>query len=284
MNPFVERYKKMGFEYKPIVLKKSFRVNTSKIQPELLISRLKKKGIEIEKIPFLKHGYWYESSFSLGASPEYLLGFLQPQEAASQIPVEVLNPKGVVWDMCAAPGSKTSQLAIYAEAVIATDINKDRLFSLNNNLERLSIKNVSTYVLDANKVNKKFDFILLDAPCSGNFLSQKDWFIRRTLKDPEKNSELQKELFAVAIKNLNNKGTLVYSTCSLEPEEDELVIDWALNNFKIELEEIDIIGSEGITEFNGKKLNEEIKKCRRIWPDKTQGFFIAKIKKCSNDS
>ena len=279
MNPFIERYQKLGYEYKKIAPRKSFRINTAKIQPELLISRLKKKGVIVEKIPFLRQGYWYESDFSLGASPEYLLGLLQLQEAASQIPVEILNPNGLVWDMCAAPGSKTSQLATYAEAVIATEQKKERLISLDNNLERLGLKNVSTYLLDANKVNKKFDFILLDAPCSGNFLSQEDWFKKRTIKDAEKNSELQKELLKTAITHLNENGTLVYSTCSLEPEEDELVIDWALTNFKIKLEEVNTIGAPGIIEFNGKKLNEEIKKCRRIWPNGTQGFFIAKIRK-----
>ena len=103
-----------------------------------------------------------------------------------------------------------------------------------------------------------------------------------SLVQPENRAKLQKGLVSAAVKVLKPGGTLVYSTCSLEPEEDELVIDWALSNHPLCLQTVDLtIGDPGLTNVHGKELHPDIKKCRRLWPHKTgtQGFFLAKLKK-----
>ena len=130
-------------------------------------------------------------------------------------------------------------------------------------------------------LNLKFDRILVDAPCSGNFASDRDWFNNRTLKDIERNAGLQREILTKAVDCLSDEGEMVYSTCSLEPEEDELNMDWAIKNLNLQTEEIYCHGEKGLTNVFGKQLDPSIKHCRRLWPGETQGFFVCKLKKRS---
>ncbi|PIN81789.1 tRNA methyltransferase [Candidatus Woesearchaeota archaeon CG10_big_fil_rev_8_21_14_0_10_32_9] len=294
---FLKRYSALGGSFNPkdVVIKKSLRVNTLKIQSQELIKRFKKKKIVLEKIPFLKQGYNYESEFSLGSTPEYLQGFYYLQEAASQVPVQVLNPseKDLVLDMAASPGSKTTQISQFMNnkgAVIALDTDHKRLRSLINNLERLSIKNVLVYKKDARFIrdfNLKFDKILLDAPCSGNFCVEPNYFSKRSLLDIQQRSRLQKELLHAGLDVLKESGVLVYSTCSLEPEENELVVDQILKEREdVILESTDLsVGVEGVTIVFGEELDPSLKNTRRFWPHKTgtEGFYIAKFRKINND-
>ena len=96
--------------------------------------------------------------------------------------------------------------------------------------------------------------------------------------------KIQKELIKSCLKILKKGGILIYSTCTLEPEENELNMQWALENFRIRLEPIKTgqsVGDKGLTDIFGKRLDKQIEKCKRFWPNKTQteGFFIAKVKK-----
>jgi NOL1/NOP2/sun family putative RNA methylase len=245
-------------------------------------------GVKVEKIPFLKHGYWIsETKFSVGATTEYLLGYYSIQEAAAQIPAAMFTkPKDkMVLDACAAPGGKTVQLGALMRntgAIIALDVDKRRLTALANHLERCSIRNTITYNLDARNVSRlkmKFDCILLDVPCSGNFATDKEWFDRRTLKDVEKNAERQREILTEATKVLKNEGEIVYSTCSLEPEENELNVDWAIKELNLQTAEIGCWGGKSKTCIFGKQLDDSVANCRRIWPGKTQGFFVCKLER-----
>ena len=279
---FKKRYMEMGEELEFIKLSRCIRTNTQKISSEKLKERLEKRGVVLEKVPFLKDSFYIKKSkFNVVSSPEYLLGLFYIQEAAAQIPAEVLKPKGLVLDACAAPGGKTTQLSNYCD-VIAVENQRDRLESLENNLERLGIKNCIAYLMDFRSVTKTFNYILLDAPCSGNFMLEKDWLRKSNLKRINERAELQKELIAHAIALLNKEGVLVYSTCSLEPEEDEFVIQYALDNFDVKLEKVQTIGDDGLTEIFGRKLDKNMKYCKRFWPHKTNtiGFFIARLRKC----
>ncbi|MBU1199396.1 MAG: RsmB/NOP family class I SAM-dependent RNA methyltransferase [Nanoarchaeota archaeon] len=294
MNEFIERYKKLGQDFEPAEVKvmQTLRINTLKIVEKELIEKLKDRA-KLIKISFLKNGYSYDSEVPMGATPEYLQGYYYLQEAASQLPAELLELKDtdLVLDMCACPGSKTTQLAQLTNnkaRIIALDANNPRLPSLKNNLERCGAKNVLVYKKDARfaeDLNLKFDKILLDAPCSGNFAVDSNWFEERKLEDFELMAKTQKQLLETAVEILTQGGILVYSTCSLEPEENELVINWLLEQRDdIILEKIDVdIGDSGLTNVFGKELNPEIAKCKRLWPHKTgtQGFFIAKIRKKS---
>jgi len=286
---FTNRYQELGWAYHPVKVRQAIRINAINNSKCNLINRLESKGIGLEKIPFLENGYWIaKSEFSVGATPEYLLGRYSIQEAAAQIPATLFTElKGkTVLDACAAPGGKTVQLADIMEntgAIIALDIDKQRLTALSNQLERCRVKNSIIYQMDARQastLNVKFNRVLLDVPCSGNFATDKQWFDRRTIKDVQRNAALQREVLTEAANTIEDDGEIVYSTCSLEPEEDELNIDWAIMSFDLQTEKVHIAyGEKGVTEVFGKKLDDSIKNCVRIWPGETQGFFVCKLRR-----
>jgi NOL1/NOP2/sun family putative RNA methylase len=285
---FVHRYQQLGWRFTDVKLRQAIRINIMNAgKTASFLTRLRSIGIEIEKIPFLDQGYWIsQSRFSMGATTEYLLGLYSIQEAAAQIPVGLF--KGLegkkVLDACAAPGGKTVQLADKMHntgAIIALDVRKQRLIALANQLERCRVKNAVVYKLDARRASQlgtRFDRILLDMPCSGNIAADKDWFRRRTINDVERNAALQRGILTEAVKKLNENGEIIYSTCSLEPEENELNIDWAVRNLVVQVEDIDCYGQKGLTDVFGKHLDSSVAKCRRIWPEQTQGFFVCKLK------
>jgi len=287
---FIERYWALGSnlsgdEKTP----QAIRINPLKTTGTELLDILSWQGVKLEKISFLDYGYKViESPFSLGASIEYLLGLYSLQETASQYPTQALapSPNDRVLDMASAPGGKTTQAAAYMQnkgVIVAIDINRDRLYATENNVERCGVTNTSIYHLDALSLPDipAFSKILLDAPCSGNYTTDNHWFKKRTEKDIERNAELQKRLLTKALNLLESGGTLAYSTCSLEPEENELNIQWLLENHDVRLEQLDGPGSPALTTIFDAKLDDQISHCRRFWPDQTgtQGFFVAKVVK-----
>lgn len=272
-------------------VKPALRVNTLKISASELVKRLEAKGVKLEKVSFLDNGFFYTSDFSMGSTPEYLQGYYYLQEPASQLPVLVLDPKPgeLVLDMAASPGGKTTQISSYMSGegvIVALDNNSQRLKSLNNNLERLAVPNVLVYNLDAryaDNLGLEFDKVLLDAPCSGNFCVERDFFNKRSVSDFKFKAEEQKKLLRAALKCLKKDGFLVYSTCSLEPEEDEFVVNWLVENFDVEVEETGLsVGLPGSVNVFGNELSSSVGKTKKLWPHLTgtQGFFIARIRKC----
>jgi len=285
---FVGRYRRLGWDFREVTPRQAIRVNAMNVKGFDVVGRLRDLGVELEKVPFLQNGYWVtRSDFSVGATVEYLMGYYSVQEAAAQIPATLFKDlkDKIVLDACAAPGGKTVQLADLMDntgVIVALDVNRRRLEALMNQLERCRVKNTVVYRLDARQASKlrlKFDRILLDVPCSGNFATDKNWFRRRTLRDVERNAKLQRQILAEAAKVLKDDGEIVYATCSLEPEENELNIDWAVKTLGLETVEIDCYGEEAPTEVFGKKLDESVKRCRRIWPGETQGFFVCKLRR-----
>jgi NOL1/NOP2/sun family putative RNA methylase len=285
---FVNRYKQLGWEFAGTQSRQAIRINVANAKAKNLEERLQAIGVQLTKIPFLETGYWFRSSnVSVGATAEYLLGFYSIQEAAAQIPATLFtNLKGrTVLDACAAPGGKAVQLADLignTGVLVALDVRKRRLAALANHLERCHVANTVVYELDARQTARlklKFDRVLVDAPCSGNFATDKNWFKRRTLKDVERNARLQREILAEAVACLSDDGELVYSTCSLEPEENEVNMNWVVRHLNLQIEEVDCHGQSGLTEVFGKRLDASVERCRRIWPGETQGFFVCKLKK-----
>lgn len=297
---FKQRYEKLTNweEFKKIslsFLRRSIRVNTLKMPIGELKKRMEKTWI-LTQIPWCKEGFYVEHKKGrrdIGNAIEHTLGYFYVQEAVSMVPPIVLDPKPgeFVLDMCAAPGSKATQIAQYMQnkgILVANDYKGLRMAPLGINLQRMGITNVIATLMEGRFFkNFNFDKILVDAPCSGTGT------IRKSLKtlriwNPDMIKRLagtQKQLIDIAFQNLKKNGTLVYSTCSLEPEEDEEIIDYFLNKHdNAKLEPIKLNGlksSEPILEFEDKKYNPEIKKCLRLWPqdNDSEGFFVAKIKK-----
>jgi len=288
---FHKRYKELGGEIAEVKILLTLRVNTLKITAKELIERLEKLGVKLERIPYTKNGYAVkQSKFSIGAITEYLLGYYYMQEAAAQLPVEILDPKptDVILDACAAPGGKTTQIAQHMNnqgTIIAYELKPHRIPSLITNLERCGVKNTTVFegnAVMASRLGIQFDKILLDAPCAGNYLTEPGWFEKRTLEGIQTSSNIQRRLLYDCVNMLKPGGQLIYSTCSLEPEENELNIQWALENLPIRLEKVNLaIGDPGLTNVFGRKLHPDIALCKRFWPHKTktEGFFIAKMVK-----
>ena len=296
---FIERYSALtNFEefkrYSLAYLRRSVRINTLKISIEKAKKRLGKTWT-LEQIPWCKEGFWIEHNEGrrdIGNTLEHSLGYIYVQEAASMIPPVVLQPQPneAILDMCASPGSKTTQIAQYMDntgLLIANDYKGIRLAPLGINIQRCGITNAILTLMQGRFFkNFQFDRILVDAPCSGTGT------IRKSLKtiriwNPNMITKLageQKRLLDNAFQNLKPGGTIVYSTCSLEPEENEGVVDFLLGKYpdaRIENIELDIRRTTPIIEFNGKTYSREVKKCLRLWPqdNDTEGFFVAKIKK-----
>jgi 16S rRNA C967 or C1407 C5-methylase (RsmB/RsmF family) len=95
----------------------------------------------------------------------------------------------------------------------------------------------------------------------------------------ERNAALQKGILAEAVEVLKDDGELVYSTCSLEPEENELNIDWAMRELDVRVERINCYGEKALTNVFGEELESSIENCMRIWPSQTQGFFVCRLRK-----
>lgn len=280
MNDFLKRYKEWGFPQREIQLPKVIRINTLKASAQQVKQTCDAK---LTKISFLEDGYVFDAKFSPASTPQYLLGQIYVQEAASQLPVQFLEldetQNQTVLDMCAAPGSKTTQVAQKLNntgAIIATDNRKDRCEKLINNLERCGVSNCVVKHTEGFLLTGQFDRILLDAPCSGNFIGDKKWFDKRTMQDIKSRVPMQKQLLKHAIQLLKPGGILIYSTCSLEIEENEEVVESALEAFEdVKLVPIQIKGT------TSPGLTEKTKACARLWPSisGTQGFFMAKFVK-----
>jgi len=301
---FIERYSaltdfKEFKKYSLSFLRRSIRVNTIKISVNELKKRLGKDW-KLTQIPWCKEGFWVEHKQGrrdIGNTIEHQLGYIYVQEAVSMLPPIVLDAKKgeVVLDMCASPGSKASQIAAMMQnkgVLIANDYQGKRLAPLGLNLQRVGVSNCVLTLMEGRFFKEfNFDRILVDAPCSGTGT------IRKSLKtlriwNPDMIKRLagtQKQLIETAFNNLKKGGTLVYSTCSLEPEENEAVIDFLLNKYdNAKIEKIELKGlkrSPVILEFEGKEYDNRIRDCLRLWPqdNDTEGFFVAKIQKISRN-
>ncbi len=291
----IERYRKIFGKNFSISLPTekiwTIRTNTLKISVESLIKKLNERGCTIEQIPFYKEGLWVKAPYNLSYSIEHILGYFFIQNASSMIPALVLNPKKseTILDLCAAPGAKTTQIAAMMKnegVIVANDVERERLKALRGNLQRCGVMNVVVTNMDGTKfwqTGLKFDKILLDVPCTGT-----GTLIPRVLKSVNKNSiarlsKLQKKLLISATKCLNDNGIIVYSTCSLEPEENEENVDFAVRKLGLTIEKIKIDNLNfmpALTEWEGKRFVNEIVNAIRIVPtERMEGFFICKLRK-----
>lgn len=255
MNKFIKRYLEWQSDFKEVEI----RSRTLRLVNNTVSEMKSKYNIDLKKIK--GNLYEYSSAYNITSSIPYLNGEVFIQAEPSYDVVELLDPKkdDLVLDMCAAPGSKTIHIAelIKEGSVIALEKNNARLKKLKYNLERMHVDNVISIKADASiwKSDVKFDKILLDAPCSGNYTVERDWFKKRSLIDIKNKALTQKKLIENASKLIKTDGVLIYSTCSLEKEEDEQIVEYAQKlGFKLEFE-------------------------KKYWPHLTNtiGFYMAKL-------
>jgi len=276
----------------------TFRVNRLKSSPEEVIEFMKANHIAISPIA------WYSDAFSTYASTRELTdlslykdGKFYIQGLSSMIPALVLNlePSDSILDIAAAPGSKTSQIASIMNnsgKIIANDLSRQRIFKLKANLKEQGVTNTLFSNIPGENIWRKypeyFDKTLVDAPCSmeGRFNSNDpDSYTAWTMKKVKELSHRQKYLLRGAITATKVGGTIIYSTCTLSPEENEGVIQWILDKEgdAVSIEPISIEGltlSPGLTQWGEQRYDSSLRNSARIYPSSTmEGFFIAKIHK-----
>ena len=275
---------------------KYIRVNERKINREALADRLfKTYGIKTEKVPYPSNALKIIDGFDfVGSTLEIAFGFYYMQGLTSMLPPLVLNPSSedLVLDMCSAPGSKTTQIAELMDnkgVLVVNELEIDRIKALVFNLDKMNFLNYGVLNSRGEVLSKYydsyFDRILVDAPCSGLGIIQKKSEINTwwSLERANHLSELQYKLLVSAIKMLKIGGELVYSTCTLTPEENELIINKLLEKYPVNIGSINlpIKHTNGLTEYNGTKLDERLSHAIRIfpWDVDSDGFFLVKLKK-----
>ncbi|HKL23918.1 MAG TPA: RsmB/NOP family class I SAM-dependent RNA methyltransferase [Candidatus Nanoarchaeia archaeon] len=294
---------------------KSIRVNKIKISSENLFNKLVDKGWKVRQ-PWKDYPEIIivdgdkenpQSGLEpgvLGRTFEHLLGYYYVQELSSCLPIIALKPfsnkkdsKEKFLDLCAAPGSKTTQAASEMEnqgVVIANDLSIGRIKVLASNLERCGATNTiitkkDGIVLARELKNKgyEFDKILVDAPCSGEgtLRSSPKTALMWNIKTVKGIRGIQKKLAESAFELLKPSGEMIYSTCTHAPEENEEIVDHLLKKYgeKIGIEKIELPlkTRKGIISWQEEEYDERVKYAHRIYPqdNNTDGFFLAKLKK-----
>lgn len=279
----------------------TIRTNNLKTRRRDLASALINRGVNLDPL-----GKWskvglvvYNTQVPLGATPEYLAGHYMIQGASSLLPVMALAPQENerILDMCSAPGGKSSHIAAIMKntgTLFANDANRDRIKAIVGNFHRLGI--INTVISCEDGCNYKnimtgFDRVLLDAPCTGTGVVAKDPSVKQSKApvDIQRCYNLQRRLILSAIDCLSAKSTtggyLVYSTCSILPEENEWVIDYALKKRNVKLVSTGLdFGTEGFVNYREHRFHPSMKLTRRYYPHthNMDGFFVAKLKKFSD--
>ncbi|MDD5103311.1 MAG: NOL1/NOP2/sun family putative RNA methylase [Candidatus Peribacteraceae bacterium] len=291
-------------------LRKSVRVNTLKCSVEDFRAWAQEKGWSLTPVPWWREGFFIDRtdlSTALGRDLRHLLGHFYMQEAASMLPVSLLDPQPgeAVLDLCAAPGSKTTQIAARLQGrgvVIANDMQEKRLRVLNDALQRTG----ATSVVITRKVGQwfskhlteRFDRVVCDAPCTAQGTARKDPTALQysSMDSIHKAARLQYQLLEAAVHAAKVGGRIVYSTCTLTPEENEGVVLEILNKFSDQLEVIhphealgsgldwDMSAAISDSETVQKSLHPTpyaLHPFLRLWPQTydTEGFFCAVLRK-----
>lgn len=271
----------------------TLRVNNLKYSIQDLMKYFKDINIKFDRV------LWYKDALVIKNANEkdlqkleiYKEGKIYLQSLPSMIPPLVLAPAegDRILDLTAAPGGKTTEMASIMNGkgyILANELDKLRCERLKYNVEMQGADIVEVVNERGEKIGEnykeQFDKVLLDAPCSGegrftiyNVQSYKQW----SMKTVNELVKTQKKLFKSAYEALKPGGTLVYSTCTLNKLENEQIIDWALNNFNIKQERIDLDIKQAVPAFSNG-FDKNVGKAIRILPSKDmEGFFVAKFTK-----
>lgn len=290
-EPFLSRMEQMlGREYPAYLASlkeapfKAARINTLKHENTPL------PGFDMIPSGFAENSWLIRTEGKLGGTPEYLSGVLYPQEPAASLPVTALGvrPGMMVLDLCAAPGSKSTQIAElldHSGLLVCNEIVRKRAEILKENIERHGIANAvvlnSTPQKIAASFGAVFDAVLADAPCSGEgmFRREEDAVTMWSQDNVLFCARRQKEILEEAAKCVKPGGRLLYSTCTFSEEENEENVQWFLDAHP-EFELVEIPGKG----HHGTAVLKEAEKVRRIYPmDGGEGQFLACFQKEKSD-
>lgn len=279
----------------------AIRINTLKAKAEPAIEKWSRRyGWQTQAIPFCSGGYRITNAEKAPSGTlEHRLGYYYIQEAASMLPAELFDldeiERPLILDMAASPGGKTIHLVDRSRDrgfIVANDASRGRIPALRIVLQNWGAINQAITCLPGESFGaiypEKFDAVLLDAPCSMQGLRASDSHKTRviTLNEVQALAARQVRLLESALRTVKVGGQVVYSTCTLTPQEDEGVLAELLEKypgcFKIqELSQRLPQPAPGLTAFEGSEFPAEVRKAARLWPHiyGTAGFFAAKLVK-----
>ncbi|WP_198555830.1 16S rRNA (cytosine(1407)-C(5))-methyltransferase RsmF [Rahnella sp. AA] len=274
-------------------LRPSLRVNTLKISVADFLTLAQGYQWDLEPIPWCAEGFWIRrhslDESRLGNALSHLAGLFYIQEASSMLPVTALFAGGVqpalVMDVAAAPGSKTTQIAALMEnrgGIVANEYSASRVKVLHANISRCGVSNAALTHFDGRvfgaALPETFDAVLLDAPCSGEGVIRKDPDAMSNWSE-ESVAEIaatQRELIESAFHALKPGGVLVYSTCTLNAQENQQVCQWLLDTYAsaVETESLEDL-------FDGAHKAVTQEGYLHVFPQvyDSEGFFVARFRK-----
>lgn len=273
------------------------RMNTGKITKA---DFLDKSPFALEPVPWASEGFYYEEGERPGKHPYYHAGLYYIQEPSAMAPVELLQvqPGDKVLDLCAAPGGKSTQIAakLQGEGVlVVNDNHSDRVKALVKNLELFGVRNA--VVLNErpermlNVFQGYFDKILIDAPCSGEgmFRKEEDMMQQWERHTVQEFAVMQRELLGQAAQMLAPGGTIVYSTCTFSPEENEAQIAGFLDKHptfevvpveRFDHGQPDWLREPWCEEHYSDRAREAVAGTARLWPHhlRGEGHYLAVLR------
>jgi len=261
------------------------RLNTLKAEEKEILEKLAEEDIKIEKVEQLRHAYKVlGTKHPLTRTASFREGLFYIQDKASCFAAEAANPKLeiTVLDVCAAPGAKTTYLAQLMQnrgAIYSVDYSRRRMNVWKSEIARMGVENAVPIIADARNqlpFTVEADMVVLDPPCTstGAFgkLPSAKW--RLTRRSIDRMAEIQWRMINNCAMHVKSGGTLVYSTCSITLEENEIIIERFLK-WHPEFALAEITPKIGLPGLRG------LDKCQRLYPHIHQcnGFFIAKLSK-----
>lgn len=253
---------------------------------EELIGQWKKDGVKVSAHPYLSYAYVLTGGYGIQNLYGYDEGYFTVQDVSSMLVAEVAGVKkdAVVIDVCAAPGGKTMHIATKLNGsgkVISCDVSEYKTDKINENIERLGLKNVQVQVADATIEKTDFiekaDVVLADVPCSGlGVLGKKvDIKYRLTKEQTEEIVSLQRQIVRNVCNYVKKGGTFIYSTCTVNKAENNDNVKWMTENLPLEVVSLDEKLPEELKNSVGEdgtlQLFQGVHKC--------DGFYIAKLRK-----
>ena len=269
------------------------RVNRLKVEPHTLVESLNEKGDYLEKTTEKYDTLYLAPTLkSPGNLLEYYLGHIHPQAFTSCLASLALSPRenSYVLDMCAAPGGKTSHLAQLMNntgLIVANELYPSRHIPLGHTLDRLGVLNtiITGYQAQEFPLKQHFDYIMADVPCSGEgrLRKLKEDSVYRETSGKARLPDLQKKIILRGFDLLKEDGEMLYATCTYNPEENESVVDYLLQNRDAGLLPLEggFDSEPGIIEWRGERYDRDLQKAARFYPHhiNSVGFFMAKIGK-----
>lgn len=264
----------------------TIRVNNSKISTEDCVKLLEKEGVYVKKAPYVENALEISGYDSLAFLETFEKGYFQVQDVSSMLVGLAADPKtgDKVIDVCAAPGGKSIHVADLLNGsghVEARDLTDYKVGLIEENIERCGFTNMTAKRADAcildEAAKETADIVIADLPCSGLGVLKKksDIKYRMSQFQIEELMELQRAILKNAVTYVRPGGTLIYSTCTVAKEENDLQVDWILENLPLQL-----VSLEGCVEEELLK-NTDREGCLQLLPgrEKTDGFFLAKFRK-----